>query len=234
MLRRPIIVAHRGLHATVPENSLAAFKAGWAAGVAWAECDVRESATGPLFVIHDPTLDRTTDGRGRVDGRLDAELDRCRLRDADRRVTRHPLPRLADVVRAMPPAGRLLVEVKAVADAAGLLRDCRGRDVWVQSFASDDLEAVHELDPLVPLAHLVETATDLEAALGMRYESVHLEHNLLDPAMAARLRRAGKSVGVWTVNAEADLRRVVGLGVDVVITDHPQLAMRVVDDLCDA
>jgi len=230
--RRPLIVAHRGLHSTFPENSLEAMCAAWATGVRWAECDVHESATGRLFLVHDETLDRTTDAAGPVADRIDAELDVCRLRDGSGRVTPYALPRLADVLRAVPPDGRLLIEVKSVRDHARLARDVAGRPVRVQSFDVRDLRRLAEHDPDVPLAYLVETPADLEAALTLPYPSVHLDHALLDHAMHRRLTAAGKAVGVWTVNREADMRRVVHLGVAVLITDEPVLAKRVLDELC--
>src|SRR2546425_9621791 len=64
--KRPIIVAHRGLHDKHVENSLAAFKAAWEAGIEWCECDVHFSSDGVAVVIHDDTVDRTTSGTGFV------------------------------------------------------------------------------------------------------------------------------------------------------------------------
>ena len=229
--RRPILVAHRGLHATVPENSLAAMQAAWAAGVPWAECDVHQSPLD-LVVLHDDTLDRTTEATGPVNDYREAALSDVRLRDGAGRLTEHTLPRLRDVIRAMPPTGRLLIELKAIQDFDQLVRDIDGRNVWVQSFDARQLLMASRADRHLPLAYLVETPAALAAAAEMRYPSVHLDHALLDEATARRLRRAGKSIGAWTVNAEGDLRRVVGLGVDVLITDEPSLARCVVDELC--
>ena len=78
----PIIVAHRGLHHDYPENSLGAFRAAWGAGIEWCECDVQESADGELVVIHDPTLERTTEGSGRVSDLPVSALKGLRLRKA--------------------------------------------------------------------------------------------------------------------------------------------------------
>ena len=229
---RPVIVAHRGLHAEYPENSREAMRAAWAAGVAWAECDVHECATGPLFVLHDDTLDRTTDATGPLAARIDAELDGVRLRDAAGRVTAYGLPRLADLLADVPLTRHLLVEVKGVADYAALAREVGGRPVSMQSFDPDDLRRVAEHSPLLPSAFLVGTPAALAASVGLPYAAVHVDHRLLDATAHARLTAAGKSIGVWTVNAEADLRRVVGLGVAMLITDEPALARDVVDALC--
>ncbi len=230
--RRPLIIAHRGLHSVQPENSLEAFQAAWSAGVPWAECDVHESATGPLFVIHDDLLDRTTACTGPVAARLDAELDGCRLRDGHHRLTPCRLPRLADVLRAMPGGCRLMVEVKAVRDYAQLIRDIGRHDVGVQSFDPEDLRLTAELAPEIPLALLVETPAELAAAFELPYRAVHIDHRMLDGDLYRRLSAAGKVIGTWTVNDEAELRRVVGMGVSVVISDEPALAKRVIDAVC--
>ncbi len=230
--RRPVIIAHRGLHRDYPENSLEAMRAAWAGRVQWAECDVHESATGPLFVLHDDTLDRTTEYTGPVGGRIDAELDRCRLRDGHGGLTPYTLPRLGDVLGAMPPDGGLLIELKSVHDYAELVRDIAGRNIRVQSFDAEDLRRTAERDGQLPLSLLVGTPAELAAAVEMPYRSIHLDHALLDAAAHRQLARAGKSIGVWTINAEADLRRVVALGVEALITDEPALAEQVVEDLC--
>lgn len=228
---KPLIVAHRGLHTTLPENSLEAMRAAWDAGLQWTECDVHESATGPIFVLHDDTLDRTTECIGLVGDRIDAELDSCRLRDVAGTVTEYRLPRLSDVLHDMPAGKGLLLEVKAMRDHTELVREIGNRSVWVQSFDAHDLAMTSELNPKLPLAYLVETERDLEASLAMPYASVHLEHVLLDDAMHRRLTAAGKSIGVWTVNDEADMRRVMRMGVSVLITDEPHLARRVADEV---
>jgi glycerophosphoryl diester phosphodiesterase len=102
----------------------------------------------------------------------------------------------------------------------------------VQSFDADDLRRTHRADPRLPLAFLAETRQQLALALELPYAAVHLEHVMLDEAVCRQLRALGKSIGVWTVNAEADVRRTVKLGVEVVITDEPAMVRRVVDELC--
>ena len=98
--RHPLIVAHRGLHADLPENSVAALTAAWAAGVEWAECDVRASADGTLYLIHDEMLDRTTTGCGAIARAVGSRLD-VRLTDRRHRPTGHRLPKLTDALAAI-------------------------------------------------------------------------------------------------------------------------------------
>src|SRR4051812_36134505 len=109
---RPIVVAHRGLHALAPENSLEAFTLAWQAGLTWGECDVRLSRDDHFIVIHDETLERTTTGRGRVAEYIADELLKLRLRDAEGEPRFVQLPSLERVMDAMPASGGMLVELK--------------------------------------------------------------------------------------------------------------------------
>lgn len=226
----PTIVAHRGLHsAAVPENSVAAFAAAWAAGVAWAECDVYVLADGGVFVLHDDTLDRTTDGTGPVMDQPSDRVAACRLRDAAGRLTDQTVPRLRDVVAAMSPDDRLLVEVKETAGpwfVDALMGELADRPVTLQSFDPKVLRIARALAPHLPLAFLVETPEMLAAATKAKHPAVHARHDLLDERTVRRLRTAGKRVGAWTVNAPADLHRLLALGVDTVITDDPLAVAR--------
>src|SRR4051812_30882188 len=81
----PIIIAHRGLHALHPENSVPAFRAAARSGIDWIELDVQQSIDGFPIILHDETLERTTGMVGRVDRLRATELERLRLRDDDAR-----------------------------------------------------------------------------------------------------------------------------------------------------
>ena len=244
----PVIVAHRGLHHQFPENSLGAFCAARAAGVAWVECDVWPSGdVVPLpIVLHDETLDRTTTGGGRVWSAPWESLRGLQLRPVNGLEAPGYVPHLWDVVGAMEqwaewaeeaglterPVG-VLVEVKpndcpqlVHAVLGGL---CSNRVPWrLQSF--DEANLIHALvhDTTAPLALLVEDRQSLDRGIANGWKDIYLRHELLDEPTARRLRDAGVSVGVWTPNTPADLRRVMDLRADVIITDEPLLAMEMV------
>ena len=106
-------VAHRGGAALWPENSLLAFKNAIAAGARLLEMDVHQAADGTVVVIHDPTLDRTTNGTGPVAAHTSAELRALRLRDTSGALTQEWVPTLAEVLALAAPVGvALLVEIK--------------------------------------------------------------------------------------------------------------------------
>jgi glycerophosphoryl diester phosphodiesterase len=231
---RPRIVAHRGYCKTHPENSLSAFRAAERAGCAWVECDVQASADGVPIVIHDDTLDRTTSGAGPVSDKLCSDVSHLRLKFEDR-LTGEPVPTLPRLLAALRPATGILVELKPH-DSPGLVRNVlkmlrAERRPWVlQSFDPANLLEVRARDPGAPAALLVEDAASLERAAGEAWAGVNADHVLLNGRVVAALRARGMSVGAWTVNAADDLRRVLALGPDWLITDEPVAAR----ELCGA
>ena len=234
---RPKIVAHRGYCKTHPENSLSAFRNAEWVGCEWVECDVHAAADGTPVVIHDDTLDRTTCGTGPVADRLCNDLSHLRLR-MNGHVTGEPIPTLARMLAALKPTTGILVELKPP-NAPRLVRDVlkllhAERRPWVlQSFDPANVLEVCAQDPNAPAALLVEDAAILRRALGERWRAVHADHALLTPEVVGVLRSNGARVGAWTVNDPADLRRVIGLGVDWLITDEPLLARELCQGMCD-
>jgi glycerophosphoryl diester phosphodiesterase len=243
------VAAHRGGALLWPENSLLAFRNAIALGVEFLETDVHLTADDQLVVLHDPTLDRTTTGRGPVrDVRL-ADLVPFRLRAADGTPTDEPIPTLAQVLDLVAGARGigLLLEIKV--DAAGrrypgieekTLAQVRARGVLdrtpIMGFQTETVRRVRALDPAARTVLLVsrgrterERANPPDAVRLAREAGaawLGINHRLLDADVIAAARRAGVSVAAWTVNQEPDIRRVLALGVDVVISDQPDLALR--------
>ena len=220
MSKPPIIVAHRGIHHAHPENSIAAFELAIADGF-WVECDVHAALEGEPVVIHDDTLDRTAEASGRVDAFHSLDLQQVRLRGS-----RQTVPTLR---RALAGGGSWLVEVKPPGEPRLVRRVVdelvRSNVRWVvQSFDADNVRELTAYRPQAAGAFLVEEADVLERAIAQRWPAVHVSHELLNTDLCDQLRAAGSSIGVWTVNEPADIRRVLGLGVDMIITDEPHRA----------
>lgn len=260
------VAAHRGGAQLWPENSLRAFAGAVALGVDLVELDVHAAADGGLVVIHDPTLDRTTEAQGPVAARPTAELRRLRLRGPDGRLTEERLPTLAEVV-ALVGASEvgLLVEVKGPVPGPAVSYERQGGAVRlrpglryegleerlvrvlhegsvlertaVMAFNPDVLTLVRELVPGLPTALLVARAHVLRVAarpeeavdwaMALSATDLGLEASLVDHAVVARARKAGVRLGAWTVNDEASMHRLAALGVDVITTDRPDLARKV-------
>jgi glycerophosphoryl diester phosphodiesterase len=244
---RPAVYAHRGGAALAPENTLVAFDAGLAAGADGIELDVRLSLDGVAVLMHDPTLDRTTDGSGLVAERTAAELARV---DAGYhfdpgggfpfRGRGIGVPSLKDVFGRHPRAS-MLIELKeadarlarAVVDqihAAGAVDR-----VTVGSFQKGALEAVRALDPAIRTgADMEDVRNGLNGVTGrpafeaFQVPEVYAGMRIVTPEFVARAHEAGIGVTVWIVNCEDDMRRLLDWGVDCLITDRPDLAVPLV------
>jgi glycerophosphoryl diester phosphodiesterase len=216
--RPPDIVAHRGIHHALPENSREALWKALDDGF-WVELDVHAAADGVPVVIHDDTLDRTTKGTGPIWAWSSAELTKMRLRGGGF------VPTLADCL-ARPLGVQLgwVIEIKPAAapelvDRVYELASMAGTFI-IQSFDPENVRHARGLQH-APTALLVGDERELDTALNDQWERVNLFHRLATPLVVERLRANGAGVGVWTVNEEADVRRVIDLGVDLIISDHP-------------
>jgi glycerophosphoryl diester phosphodiesterase len=256
-------VAHRGGAALWPENSLLAFKNAIAAGARLLEMDVHQAADGTVVVIHDPTLDRTTNGTGPVAAHTSAELRALRLRDTSGALTQEWVPTLAEVLALAAPVGvALLVEIKTPGPAVQYVPSEDGVRVtpgpryegleqrilgelaaagvsersMLMAFNPAVVAEVRARAPrqgtvLLVDRHHVEKARvrPVEAVrwavtAGVTYLGLH--HTLCDTAVVEAAHTAGIGIGVFTVNDEADMRRLAGLGVDVIITDRADIIAR--------
>ena len=227
---RPVIIAHRGLHQAHPENSLGAFAAAWGAGMEWCECDVRYSRDGVAMVMHDETVDRTTTGSGAVHELESRQMRRMKLVDAAGRVTAGGVPTLDEVLQIMPTGCGLMIEFKEVVTRAQLLEVRRGGGscpVLVQSFHDENMALFEEIFGAMRFALLIESAEGLARAVGGECRMLHVNHRLVDHAVALQIRGANKSLGLWTVNEAAELRRVMVEGAERIITDEPVLAKKI-------
>jgi glycerophosphoryl diester phosphodiesterase len=243
---QPLIAAHRGGALLWPENSLLAFRNALALGVDFLETDVHLTADGGPVILHDPTLDRTTTGTGPLAERRLADLDAVRLRAADGTPTDERVPTLGQLLDLMAPSrAQLLLEIKV--DAArrpypgieekvlALIR-ARGLTarVIIMAFHADTLRRVRALDATLPTVLLINRARmereGVGAAVGeardVRASHLAIDHRALDPATVAAARAARLVLGAWTVNTESDMRRMTDLGVDILISDRPDLAKR--------
>ena len=244
---QPLIAAHRGGAALWPENSLLAFRNALASGVDFLETDVHLTADGEVVVLHDPTLERTTTGTGAVAERRLADLTAVRLR-ADGKVTEEPLPTLGQLFDLLAPSrARLLLEIKVdatrrpypgIEEKVLTLIRSRGLTarVLVMAFQHDTLRRVRALDATIPTVLLISRARMERDGIGAAVREardVHashlaIDHRAIDPATVAAARAGGLVLGAWTVNTESDLRRLIDLGVDILISDRPDVAKRLV------
>jgi glycerophosphoryl diester phosphodiesterase len=227
----PIVVAHRGGAKLRPENTFAAFDHAVSLGVAACECDVHVSSDDEVVVIHDATLDRTTNAKGPVAGRTAREL-------ADVGV-----PRLADLLDRHRGV-EWIVEIKGerpevAARTVRVLRDANAVDrVVVGAFSQVVLDAVRKIAPGVATG-----ASSREARAAARRAWFHMPwgrrpfqalqvpfrvrgREVFGEAFVRQARHASIPVHVWVVDEPDDMRRLLSWGVSGLITDRPDLALR--------
>lgn len=242
MTLRPLIAAHRGGLFLWPENSARAFRESARLPIEQAECDVHLTADGEVVVMHDTTMDRTTDAAGPVARMTLDEFRRARIRGTGGEAP----PTLAEylaILAGSPVAPR--IEIKAGADRrpypgivpktlAALDAAGERRRAWIIGFQADTMAEAQAAGGLAGVAWLLElpTLADLgvEGVLAVarrhRFAEIGLHQQALDAELLGRLRGAGFGVGVWGANHEASIRRMLGLGVDLFATDDPPLAIR--------
>jgi glycerophosphoryl diester phosphodiesterase len=250
---RPLVFAHRGGCAIGPENTIAAFDLGIAAGADGLELDVHLSADGVLVVHHDDTLDRTTDCAGPVAARTAAELARvdagCRFLSSGGFPFRHQgvcVPTLRDVLHRYPDV-RIIIEMKVDSDAMGeaVAREVRvagaADRVCAGGFGCRSVAAAR-----AALPEMVTSACSREVHLAVyrswarwpvtnvRYGAYQVPETsgvirVVSPRWIRESHDAGLKVQVWTVDDEADMERLLSWGVDGLVTNRPDVAVKVRD-----
>jgi len=241
MRDHPLLIAHRGGAAEAPENTLAAFRHSLGLGIRWFELDVQITADGALAVIHDETVDRTTNGSGPVGSFLFNDLRRL---DAGSwfgpQFAGEQIPTLREALDLCAQHGAgVFVELKSPHLYAGIEKRVASllAELWTQgiqnrrciSFDHSSIARLHEIDPLLSTGYLygLETtdfATNdaiVDAVLPFHALAAHFHDQI------TRAHRNGKQVIVWTVNQAEDMRRMAELGVDGIISDNPSLMLDV-------
>ncbi len=241
----PVIIAHRGGSLEAPENTLASLKHGVAIGADWQELDVTLTKDEKLIVIHDDTLERTTEGSGPVITKKLEELRKLHAGDpkwADYVVERlakmgieapsfagkypeEKLPTLEEVLRI--DGAQLMIEMKAHPDPKALAfatvdavhaANMGGR-VVLASFEAPLLLQANLRDSSMPLLGLAEDVKGIEAMLKLPISVLGVSVELAEEAL--RMTPQGIAVWIWTVYTPADARRLAELGVHGIITDAP-------------
>jgi glycerophosphoryl diester phosphodiesterase len=240
-----LVVAHRGAAADAPENTMPAYQLAVDLGADAVEVDVHLTADGKLALIHDETLDRTTNLTGPIAAMTMAQIRRAdagyHFEAADGsfpfRGKKLRVPTLAEVLAWLPAGVGLVVEIKAreaVAPTIDMLRPSAVRAAGalsVISFDEQTLDEVHRLDPDVLTGYLLVPSQSAEAALTYAVEHGHAavhpwDGDLgLDPMPLLAMARAfGRLVGCYVVNDPERMKHLAALGLWGFVTDLPGVA----------
>ena len=234
--------AHRGASAYAPENTLPAFELAIKMGAQGIELDVHESADGHLMVIHDETVDRTSDGHGRVVDQTLADLKRLDFSNGKEGYAGVRIPTLPEVYELLKPTG-LFINVEIKCDVViywgiwekliALEREMgmQGR-IFYSSFNHYVLPKIRELDPDAKIGLLYgEALIDPWVYAGyVKADALHPHYlaALYGPGMIEGCKKHGVAVHTWTVDDPAAICKLAEAGVEAVITNKPDVALAAV------
>lgn len=214
------IYAHRGASIEQPENTLAAFRRAIEAGAPGIELDVHLSADGVPVVIHDDSVDRTTNGTGKVSDLTLLELQEFDAGNGER------IPTFKETLDVIAGHSKLDIEVKASDAAAAVLAEIANYPQleWlISSFRWDSLEFVREQDPDAELWVLALAATNDAIAMAKKVgaSALNLHFQTVNKEQIDLLVPEGIDVAVWTVNDVAEAERLRDIGVVAICSDDP-------------
>ncbi len=244
MIKKPLVIAHRGASGLAPENTLAAFQQAIDLGVDRIEMDLRLSIDGEVVIIHDKTIMRTTNGWGSV-----RKLSLKRLQKYSAGSWFHPdfsaerVPTFREVLELVQGRATLLLEVKDGSpyhhgieqNIIQLINEFKAHD-WciIQSFNDRVLGNFRKLPELQSdMQKLFEAFIPVAPFYGgSRFsykrirtynfaEEVNINYRYVNPRVVRKVHELGKKVNVWTVNQPENLQKYVEMGVDGIITDFP-------------
>ncbi|MGV8846617.1 glycerophosphodiester phosphodiesterase [Tessaracoccus sp.] len=234
------IWAHRGASAYAPENTLPAFKMALDQGAHGIEMDLQRTIDGVLVVVHDETIDRTSNGFGRVADLTLDELRRCDFSNGFIGYRNVRIPTLTEVLELMAPTGATLnIELKnsiepypgIEVDAAEMVAEAGLMDQVV--FSSFNHPSLANLRGIVPPANIGVLYTDglyspWQYARWVGAGALHPSWRALrQPDYVWLAHESGVKVNVWTVDEEKDVARAIEIGVDALVTNFPDRARRV-------
>lgn len=238
-----VVVAHRGASAYAPENTLAAIKKALAMGVDMVEIDVQLTKDKQVVLMHDLTVDRTTNGKGRV---RDLTFDEIRKLDAgswfSNEFAGEKIPTLEEVIETIKGKCKLLIEVKRVktkkpeieAKIVQLIDKYNAQN-WcvVQSFETQVVKNIQTLDKSIECHKLVTMNIsvlplhlDSRIKTGTIYkyktvQAINPYFKMLNKRKVNKIHSRGQKIFTWTVNEQEDMKRLIDMGVDGIITNYP-------------
>jgi glycerophosphoryl diester phosphodiesterase len=223
----PILkIGHRGAKGHQPENTLISFQKAIDLKVDGIELDVHLSSDGEIIVIHDETIDRTTNGKGFVNKLSLPKLKEYRIENE------HEIPTLTEVFDLVNQQCLVNIEIKGkgmVKPVVELIESYVGAKNWkydqflISSFDWISLLDIHLLNPEIPLGVLTEYDLELAFAFAkfINANSVHAYYHLLSEKMTVQMQEEGFQVFAWTVNEPEDIQKIKSFNVNGIISDFP-------------
>lgn len=229
------ILAHRGASGTAPENTISSFKKALADGCDGFEFDVQQTQDGKLVVFHDWTLERTTNGKGKL---KDYTLSELKKLDAgswfSNKFVGETIPTLEEVLDIIPDDKLVNIELKEEYSAERetekklleIIKNYPKKNIVVSSFSHNLLRNLKKLDDTVKIGLLFESSlVNLDKyieSLDFDIFSLHPSKNFLKESDIKLLKSKDIEINVWTVNTKEDYNFLKKMGVDAIITNYPK------------
>lgn len=222
-------IGHRGAAALEPENTLRGFRKAIEIGVDYAEFDIHRCKSGEIVVMHDETVDRTTDGKGAV-----AELTLQQLKKLDAGKG-EKIPTLQEAIDCCKGKVKMQIELKGhglEADTISLLVENDVDDTLLISFLHECVKKAKEEAAAKNVkikAGIIIAGNPLNAdemAKVANADFVAANHFYVDGRIVEQVKKAGLGFTAWTCNTEPDIKRVLKLGVDMIASDKPDLLLK--------
>lgn len=239
ILTRTQITAHRGYSAVAPENTIYAFEEAVGIGADYIELDVQLTADGQLVVFHDNTIDRTTDGKGKLSKYTYEELQEFSAGSwfsKDGMFDDAKIVLFSDVLECVGNDILLNIEIKnhgdivrtaektvEVIEEYGIERSC-----YVTSFSYKALKTVKKLNPKIKTGLIANIATSTSFSQLKYIDAVSLNYIFINQSVVNMAHQNGKRVFVWTVDNRSDIQHMIAMGVDNIITNRPDRVSEIV------
>jgi glycerophosphoryl diester phosphodiesterase len=219
-------IAHRGFKGIAPENTLIAFQKALDIAVDGIELDVHLSSDGHIIVVHDETIDRTTNGKGMVNNLSLPELKSFLIDE------KHQIPTLPEVLELVNQKCMVNIELKGAGTAeavANLITTYVQDENWnyndflVSSFDWNALQQLRFLNEKIPIGVLTQTDLSLAFAFAkfMKAETIHPYYHLLTKENTMQMQEKGLHVFAWTINDMEEIQNMKLLNVNGIISDYP-------------
>jgi glycerophosphoryl diester phosphodiesterase len=223
-------IAHRGASGTFPENTLSAFRAAIEARAAMCELDVQLTRDGAVVVIHDETVDRTTDGHGEVAELTLAELKRLEAgaKFKGGAIKGERIPTLDEVFSVTSGKCALNIELKVAGLERQVAQIMSARNAFddsiVSSFDWEWLKKIQQIDGRVRIGLLTDDKpVDLMMnAVAMRAYAINPHFEIVTADLCIAAHQRGFKVYTWTVDSEPKMRALIESGVDGIMTNYPE------------
>ncbi len=227
---RTIVMAHRGVSSLAPENTLASVLKAMELGADYSEIDVQLTKDGEVVLLHDTRLKRTA---GQAGALSEYTLDELRAFEVGSwfspEFDGEPIPTLAEVIRSIKGKMLLNIEIKVsreesdiaskvvdIIHSEGIRKKC-----IVTSFGRTIIEQVKELDPRIKTGYIFSQKYPPDVFEG-NWEALSCNYKVVDASFVTKAKEFNKKIYVWTVDDEQEMKRLMELRVDGIITNRPQ------------